>query len=178
LPANVTQRCDKAVEPRRLFVGHLEAALGDRLRGRTRKPQHVAERILKLPHGADVGGLDGAGARQLVHGERHQRDLGKRLDGLDGAAGSFGLEPQVWIADDVADRQAVQRALLHRAIDALAAFGVEIDQPALALQAVGILAHRVPGADRQVGHRIGAAEQPAAHATVIEELFSIVPLVW
>jgi hypothetical protein len=46
--------------------------------------------------------------------------------------GSFGLVPRV-IADRVADRQAVELTLVHRAVDPLAAFDVEIDQPALAL---------------------------------------------
>jgi hypothetical protein len=39
----------------------------------------------------------------------------------------------------------------------------------LPLQAVRILAHRIPAADRQIGHRIGAAKQPAVHAAVVEQ---------
>jgi hypothetical protein len=45
------------------------------------------------------------------------------------------------VACDAADQEAIQRVLLHRAVDALAALGVEIDQPALAPQVVRILAH-------------------------------------
>src|SRR5262245_6660786 len=36
------------------------------------------------------------------------------------------------------------------------------------MQAAGILAHRVPAADRQIGHRIAASKE-AAHAAVIEQ---------
>src|SRR4051812_26770677 len=58
-------------------------------------------------------------------------------------------------------------------IDALAALGVQVDHSALALQPVTVLAHGAPAADRNVRHRITAAEE-AAHAGI----FGIVPLVW
>ena len=106
LPAHIAQRRDETVKPKGRLVCHLEAALRDRLGRRMREAEHVAQRILELPHRADVGGLDRAGARQLVHWERHQRDLRQRLDGLDGAARLVRLGAAGEFADRVADRQA------------------------------------------------------------------------